>query len=68
MPRFRAQLCRETGRAVRLEAELEPEPPRLIVTDLHGGCAHAAAFGELEGQTLQEAWRLIEAALDAATK
>jgi hypothetical protein len=39
----------------------------MIVTDLQGGCAYAQAFGELEGQTLEEAWRLIEAALDAAT-
>jgi hypothetical protein len=36
------------------------------VTDLQGGCEHAAAFGEL-GQTLEEAWRLSEAALDVAS-
>ena len=36
------------------------------MTDLPGGCEHAAAFGEL-GQTLEEAWTLIEAALDAAS-
>jgi hypothetical protein len=38
----------------------------MIVTDLQGHCAHAAAFGALEGQTLEEAWTLIEAALEAA--
>jgi len=38
----------------------------VIVTDLQGGCTHAAAFGALEGRTLEEAWALIEAALDAA--
>ena len=36
------------------------------MTDLQGGCEHAAAFGEL-GQTLEEAWRLSEAALDVAS-
>ena len=29
--------------------------------------AHAAAFGELEGQTLDEAWTLIEAAVEATS-
>ena len=63
MPRatFPCPLCREVGRAVTLEAELEPEPPLMIVTDLHGGCAHAAAFGALR-ETFEEAWTLIEAA------
>ena len=65
---FPCPLCREVGRAVTLEAELEPEPPLVIVTDLHGDCAHAAAFGELHGQTLEEAWALIEAALDAGER
>jgi hypothetical protein len=41
---FPCPLCREVGRVVTLEAELEPDPPMAIVTDLHGGCAHAAAF------------------------
>jgi hypothetical protein len=63
---FPCPLCREVGRAVTLEAELEPEPPLVIVTDLHGDCAHAAAFGELR-QTLEEAWALIAAALTAAS-
>ena len=63
---FPCPLCREAGRVVTLEAALEPEPPLLIVTDLQGACAHAAAFGELEGQTIEEAWALLEAALDAA--
>lgn len=61
-------MCRAAGRVVWLEAELEPEPPLVIVTDLHGGCAHAAAFGALEGQTLEEAGALIEAALDASAR
>jgi hypothetical protein len=56
---FSCPLCRALGRVSTLVAELEPEPPLLIVTDLQGGWAHAAAFGELEGQTLEEAWRLI---------
>ena len=30
------------------------------MTDLQGGCEHAAVFGEL-GQTLEEACRLLEA-------
>jgi hypothetical protein len=64
---FPCPLCRDVGRVVTLEAKLEPEPPLVIVTDLHGGCAHAAAFGELEGQTIEDAWTLIEAALDAAS-
>jgi hypothetical protein len=62
---FPCPLCREVSRAVTLEAKLEPEPPLMIVTDLHGDCAHAAAFGELR-QTFEEAWTLIGAALDAA--
>jgi hypothetical protein len=36
-----------------------PEPPQMIVTDLQGRRAHAAAFGALEGQTLEEAWTLV---------
>ena len=64
---FPCPLCRDAGRIVTLEAELEPEPPLVTVTDLQGGCEHAAAFGELEGQTLEEAWTLIEAAVDAAS-
>ena len=63
---FACPLCRKVGRVVTLEAELEPAPPLLIVTDLQGRCTHAAAFGALEGDTLEEAWGLIEAALDAA--
>jgi hypothetical protein len=55
------------SRVSALVAELEPGPPLVIVTDLQGACEHAAAFGELEGQTLEEAWTLIEAALDVAS-
>jgi len=40
----------------------------MIVTDLQGGRAHAAAIGAPEGQTLEEAWTLIEAALDASER
>ena len=65
---FSCPLCRDRGRGVTLEAELELEPPLLIVADLQGGCAHAAAFGELKGQTLEEACALIEAALDASER
>ena len=62
---FPCPLCRDGGCVVTLEAELEPEPP-LTVVDLQGTCAHAAAFGALEEQTLEEAWMLTEAALNAA--
>jgi hypothetical protein len=48
-----------------LEAELEPAPLHLIVADLQGSFAHAMAFGEV-GEPIEEAWALIEAALDAA--
>ena len=44
---------------------LEPASPLLIVTDLQGDCAHAAAFGALE-QPTEEMWTLIEALLDTA--
>ena len=64
---FPCPLCRDAGRIVTLAAELEPEPPLVTVTDLQGGCEHAAAFGEVAGQTLDEAWTLIEAAVDAAS-
>ena len=65
---FSCPLCRDRARSITLEAEVALEPPLLIVTDLRGGCAHAAAFGELDGQTIEEAWALIEAALDASER
>jgi hypothetical protein len=46
----------------------EPEPPPMIVTDLQGGCANAVTFRTLEGRTLEEAWALIQAALDASER
>ena len=49
-------VCRR-GRPCSRQAGLGAEPPLVIVTDLQGGCAHASAFGELEGQPLEEAWR-----------
>jgi hypothetical protein len=63
---FPCALCRDAGRVVTLEAELEPEPPLLIVTDLQGGCAcggvrraggatHFPALGLIAGRV---AWRL----------
>jgi hypothetical protein len=61
---FPCPSCRVVGHVVTFVAELGPEPPLMIVTDLHGDCAHAAAFRDL-GQTIEEAWTLIEAALDA---
>jgi hypothetical protein len=57
-------LCQDLGRLVTLEAEVALDLPLVIVTDLQRRCAHAAAFGELEGQTLEEAWTLIQAALE----
>ena len=62
---FPCPLCRKLRRAVMLVAELDPAPPLLTVVDVTGACEHAAAFGELEGQTLEETWTLTEAALDA---
>ena len=61
---FPCPLCQDQGRAVTLQAVVTPDLPLVIVTDLPRGCAHAAAFGELEGQTLEEAWTLIQAALE----
>ena len=61
---FACPLCAALVRIVTLIAEVESGPPP-IVTDLQGGCAHAAAFGRL-AQALDETWPLIEAALDAA--
>jgi hypothetical protein len=65
---FLCPLCRALGRASTLVADLEPEPPSplLSVIDLEGACEHAAEFGQLDQLTLEEEWRLIEAALDAA--
>jgi hypothetical protein len=65
---FPCPLCRHVGQVVTLEADLEPAPPLVLVTDLQGGCAHAAAFGALVEQTFAEAWALIEAALDASER
>ena len=64
---FLCPLCLERGRAVTLVAELEldSEAPRAVVTDVWGLCEHADTFGDVEHQTLEESWRLIEAALDA---
>jgi hypothetical protein len=60
-------LPRLSAASPRSWPELEAGPPLVIVTDLQGACEHAAAFGELEGQTLEEAWTLIEVALDVAS-
>ena len=67
---FLCPLCLERGCAVSLVAELGDagdDPARAVVTDVQGGCAHARRFGELDGQTLVQMWRVIEAALDAAS-
>lgn len=61
---FACPLCRELGRVVTLVAELDTEPPLMTVIDLEG-CVHADGFGQLDKLTLEEEWRLIEAALDA---
>jgi DNA-binding response OmpR family regulator len=63
---FPCPLCRKVGNIITLVAELDPEPPPLTVIDLQGGCEHAAGFGHLDELTLEQEWRLIEAALDAA--
>ena len=57
-------LCRDGGRPVLLEAEIEREGELLVVVDLRG-CRHANRFGNLERLTVDEEWRLIEAALGA---
>jgi len=56
-------LCRDGGRPVLLEAELERDGELLVVVALRG-CRHANRFGNLERLTLDEEWRLIEAARD----
>lgn len=65
---FLCPLCLERGRTVTLMADLDldPEVPQPIVTDVWGLCEHADTFGDVEHQTLEESWRLIEAALNAA--
>jgi DNA-binding response OmpR family regulator len=63
---FPCPLCREDGRISALVAEFEPEPAPLTVIDLQGDCAHADDFGLLDRLTLEQEWRLIEAALNAA--
>ena len=67
---FLCPFCLERGRAVSLVTEIEApgdDPARTIVTDVQGGCEHARQFGEIDGQTLVQMWRVIEAALDAAS-
>lgn len=59
-------LCRELGRGLLLVAEIEPAPPLTHVVDLQGACEHAGAFGQLDALTIEDEWRLIRAALDAA--
>lgn len=64
---FLCPLCLELGRTVTLMAELDfdSEAPRTVVTDVWGLCEHADTFGDVDHQTLEESWRLIEAALNA---
>jgi hypothetical protein len=62
--RLLCPLCRERGRAVVLEAELERDGHLLVVVDLQG-CRHADGFGDPVLLTFEEEWQLIEAALDA---
>ena len=54
---FPCPLCRDAGRIVVLEAELEPEPLLVTVTDLQGGCEHAASMTSITGSTRCAAWR-----------
>jgi len=64
---FFCPLCLERGRTVTLMAELDPDSEvPTVVTDVWGLCEHADTFGNVEHQTLEESWRLIEAALNAA--
>ena len=68
---FLCPLCLELGLAITLVAELQEAgeaPAKAIVANVQGGCEHAGRFGELDGQTLMEMWRVIEAALDTASK
>jgi len=64
---FLCPLCLEHGCAVTLMAEFEgdEDPVKAIVADVQGGCQHARRFGALDGQTLMQMWRVIEAALNA---
>ena len=61
---FPCPLCGDGGRLVLLEAELERDGELLVVVDMHG-CRHANRFGNLERLTIDQEWRLIEAALGA---
>jgi hypothetical protein len=61
---FACPLCRGLGRVSTLVAELDAGPPLVTVVDLDG-CVHADGFGQPDKLTLQQEWRLIEAALDA---
>lgn len=56
--------CQALGRLVLLDAELEHDGELLVVMNLDG-CQHAEGFGDPEILTLEQTWRLIEAALDA---
>jgi hypothetical protein len=49
---------------VLLEAELDRDGELLVVAGLRG-CRHANRFGNLERLTIDQEWRLIEAALGA---
>ena len=57
-------LCRDGGRLALLEAEVDRDGERLVVVGL-SGCRHANRFGNLERLTIDQEWRLIEAALAA---
>ena len=65
---FFCPLCLDRGLTVTLMAEidLDTEAPRAIVSDVWGLCEHADTFGDVDQQTLEESWRLIEAALNAS--
>jgi hypothetical protein len=61
---FLCPLCRDAGRTVRLEAELERDDGLLVVTEL-AGSRNADSFGDPVLLTFEEEWQLIAAALDA---
>ena len=58
---FLCPLCQALGHLRTLVTEVDSEP---TVIDLQG-CEHADGFGHSDKLTLEQEWRLIEAALTA---
>jgi hypothetical protein len=61
---FPCPVCRTRGVGVVLRAVMD-DGPLPIVVDVIGDCSHAHTFCQVEGQTIEETWTLITAALGA---